>query len=201
MRKVVLTDAMLVAGLGLIVAGMGINLRSSNLNLQSKKLEVIKAEPTKIIESTNVLVDISGEVIKPGVYRLSEGVRINDVLVAAGGLTARADREWVEANINRAERVRDGMKIHIPLRGKNNQFPITNFQTSSNNQITNSKIINLNTASLAELDSLPGIGPVMGQRIIDYRSKNGGFKNVEEVKLVEGIGEKLYEKIKDKIGI
>ncbi|MFA6518277.1 MAG: ComEA family DNA-binding protein [Candidatus Shapirobacteria bacterium] len=207
MRKLVLTDAMLVLGLGLIVAGMAINLKSSNTS-QSKKLEIIKAgvsaTPTP---ASSFLVDVSGEVIRPGVYKLGGEARINDVLVASGGLTAKADREWVEANINRAEKVRDGMKIFVPK--INQQVPknpsetdstsFRNFQTSSTYQVPSSKTISLNTASLAQLDSLPKIGPVIGQRIIDYRTKNGGFKNVEELKLVTGIGDKMFEEIRDLI--
>lgn len=179
-------------GLGLIVAGMAMNLRAKG---GAKKLEVIRAEPTKTMEIKNVMVDLSGEVMKPGVYKLGGEARINDVLVAAGGLTAMADREWVEANINRVEKVRDGMKIFIPNKTSEVVLGV------KAPVIKASGVVSLNNAILAELETLPGIGPAMGQRIIDYRLKNGGFKSVEEVKLVEGIGDKLFEKIKNQIGL
>jgi competence protein ComEA len=116
--------------------------------------------------------------------------------VAAGGLSAKADRDWVEKNLNKAEKVVDGQKIFIPKIGE--EVKTENVLGSST---TESKIVRLNTATLEQLDTLNGIGPAMAQRIIDYRTQNGGFKNIEELKLVSGIGDKLFEKIKNDVGL
>ena len=89
------------------------------------------------------------------------------------------------------------MKIYVPELG--GVLGDSSKRSSSNQTISN--MINLNTASQGELEELPGIGPAMAGRIIEYREANSGFRNVEEVKLVKGIGDKLFEKMKDKISI
>lgn len=184
-------DGMLAAGLALMTVGIGFNLKTK---LETTKAEVIKAKITPTVsvlrpaQDSQVVVDIEGEVLKPGVYRLSKGNRIDEVLIAAGGLAAKADREWVEKNLNRAEVVSDGMKIFIPKAGES--LGVTT-------KMTESKLININTATIEQLDRLPGIGPVMAGKIIDYRENNGQFKDINELKLVSGIGEKLYEEIKE----
>lgn len=197
-RKLRWMDGVLALGVLLIIIGIGINFREK-FGGQSK-VEIIKGHVptiTVIQEKSIVVVDVAGEVLKPGVYELKKGERVADALTMAGGLAAEADREWVDLNINRAEILKDGMKIFIPK--KNSE------QLKQSQQILgvqkNSGVININTASKEELDKLTGIGPAMAERIIEYREKNGGFRDVNEIKLVSGIGEKLYEKIKEKIGI
>jgi len=162
------------------------------------EVEIIKNEGRVMDESRGkILVDVGGAVEKPGVYELEVGARIKDVLVMAGGLSAKADREWVEKNLNQAGEVWDEMKIYVPELG--GVLGDSSKRSSSNQTISN--MINLNTASQGELEELPGIGPAMAGRIIEYREANSGFRNVEEVKLVKGIGDKLFEKMKDKISI
>jgi competence protein ComEA len=134
-------------------------------------------------------------VIKPGVYELNNGDRIIDVLVMAGGLGAKADRGWIEKNLNQAEKIVDGQKIYIPKVGEEIKIDNKVLGTSE------SKIIRLNTATIEDLDKLTGIGPAIANRIIDYREKNGGFKDINELKLVSGIGDKLFEKIKNEIAL
>lgn len=190
-------DALLIMGMMSIIAGIGLSLNIKNP--EKNKIEVIsKTSPTMIQKAiqvdSNVVIDMSGEVINPGVYKLKKGDRVSDALAIAGGLAAKADREWVEKNINRAEILRDGEKIYIPR--KNDQFLISNVQ-----KIKGMEVININTAGVEELDKLNGVGPSMAQKIIDYRERNGGFKSKEEIKLVSGIGDKLYEGIKEKIDI
>lgn len=203
---------MLVAGVILLAAGIGIEMRGGG------GVEEVKGGADTSVRPYapgQIQAEVAGEVMKPGVYKFSPNDRINDALVAAGGLSAKADREWVEKNINRAERVKDGVKILIP---EKSQAPNSKSQTSSppeadsallrNDQISNDKqvlgqtsLININTAGVGELDKLPGVGPAIAGRIIEYREKNGGFKNINELKLVSGVGEKLYEKIKGMVGI
>jgi len=204
-------DGLLLLGIGLITAGLGMAMKTAGE--EKNQVSLVRAGITPTAKSVdvqgdvNVVIDIAGQVIHPGVFSLKKGSRVNDALIAAGGLAAQADREWVEVNINRAEILRDGQKIVIPCNNSNK--PINNNQTNSNNQIQNNKqilgantgLISINTASVGDLDKLPGIGPAIAQRIIDYREKMGGFKDINEIKLVSGIGEKLYAQIKDKIGL
>lgn len=201
---------MLLIGGMLVVAGVGMGIKD---NLNSKNGVVL--EKAKIITevSKEIVFDISGEVINPGVYKLESGARINEALAKAGGLNANADREWVAININKAELVRDGMKIIIPSKSQETKNLLDrqagNIQVNLNTQVPTNKqipgtttgLISLNNATAEELDKLPGIGPAIAGRIIDYRDNNGGFKNVEEIKLVSGIGDKMWEKIKDLVGL
>lgn len=187
----------------MLVVGLAVAIREK---LPATTVEVIKRyppTPTAMAGETQgnseVVIDIEGEVMKPGVYRLAAGSRVSEGLIAAGGLGAAADREWVAANVNQAQRLTDGMKIYIPNR--NNPTSAKAAEGQGNIQGVNTKIISLNSATIEELDTLPGIGPSLGQRILDYRQANGGFKKVEEIKLVGGIGEKLYERVKDKISL
>ncbi len=200
--QIKLIDGLLGLGLLLMAVGVGMNLKTSTKT--DNKLEIIKATitPTKVSEKIDVVIDMTGEVVKPGVYKLAKGSRIADAFIVSGGLAVNADRSWVEKNINRAEVISDGMKIYIPK--KNDQFLMSNYKTITNSDILGvqkSNIININTAGVEELDKLDGVGPAIAGRIIDYRNQNGGFKDINELKLVSGIGDKMFEKIKDKVGI
>ncbi|MFA4826660.1 MAG: helix-hairpin-helix domain-containing protein [Candidatus Shapirobacteria bacterium] len=191
LKKLNWVDLVLVAGIGLILVGIGINVREQK---RESKVELLKVQPTGVVvvQSNNeVMIDIEGEVIKPGVYKMAKGSRMGEVLVAAGGLAAGADREWVEKNINKAEIVKDGMKIYIPSKGE--EALVLGSESSG--------LININTAGMEELDKLPGVGPGIAQKIIDYRQNNAGFRDINEIKLVSGIGEKLFLKIKDQISL
>lgn len=142
-----------------------------------------------------LIVHVTGAVQKPGVYKLTEGSRWVDAVNLAVP-NAEADLE----QLNLAALITDGQKILVPTASDNDTTMPDN--PASNNAITlNNSTININTASLGELDTLPGIGPALAQRIIDYRQANGGFKTTEEIKNVSGIGEKKYESIKDLISI
>ena len=199
LRKFKWVDGLLILGILLVVAGIGMNFKDSFWEKAEVKLTTKNVSPTVTVVSqsnSKVMIDVGGEVIKPGVYELNNGDRVNDALVAAGGLSAKADRDWVEKNLNKAEKVVDGQKIFIPKVGE--EVKTENVLGSST---TESKIVRINTATVEQLDTLSGIGPAMAQRIIDYRTQNGGFKNVEELKLVSGIGDKLFEKIKDDVAL
>ncbi len=197
LHKFELTDIFLASGLALVTVGVGLEIRTKMSSSKEKMIKVA-ASPTVVQVYNKVTFDISGEVLKPGVYKLSMGSRISDALAVAGGLAVRADREWVEKNINRAKKISDGEKIFIP---KKVEGQILGSAVGVPAQVQGSKIININSASVEELDKLDGIGPSLAQRIIDYRNKNSGFKDINEVKLVPGIGDKMYEKIKEKIEI
>jgi competence protein ComEA len=141
-----------------------------------------------------IVVHITGAVPRPGVYALPQGARIQDGISAAGGFLAEADK----TNINLAQVLDDGEKLDIPyIEGGS---PVLTTPVPEVVTIT-TELININTASLAELDTLPGIGPTTAQKIIDYRTQNGPFINAEDIVNVSGIGPGTYERIKDLITV
>lgn len=155
-------------------------------------------------EEDMMAVHITGEVKKSGVVKIKEGSRIEDIIEAAGGLTENADI----TNVNLAFVVEDGMKIRIPSinEEKTDEDYITEDSgkgviMTDENTSTSSSVININTASESELEQLPGIGPSISSRIIEYRNKNGKFKSIEDIKNVTGVGDSKFEKIKDLIKI
>ena len=132
------------------------------------------------IETTEyILIDLRGEVKYPGIYKVKEGSLIIDVVRLAGGFTESANID----NINLVNEVSKNMKLVIPS--------IDN-TTSSNLD----NLINLNMATIAELMTLPKIGEAKAKAIISYREENGGFKSIDELKNISGIGDALYEAIK-----
>lgn len=114
-------------------------------------------------EKTSLYVDVEGAVINPGVYGVLEGSRIKDALIAAGGMSGLADRDYCEKNINMAEYVKDGQKIYIPI------LKNTNAQDGYNEANSGLKMICINTATVEELDTLSGIGSVRAQDIVKNR--------------------------------
>ena len=145
-----------------------------------------------------VYVDIGGCVKKPGVYQVVEGTRLFEVIKAAGGLTPEAD----VSQINQAETVTDGQKVVIPAIGEGGQAEGRGEGDDSAGAaggITADGRVNINKADSTQLQELPGVGPATAEKILDYREANGAFQSPEEIKNVSGIGDKTYEKMKDKI--
>lgn len=138
----------------------------------------------------SIVVEIKGEVSKPDVYYMSSDSIVEDLIKEAGGLTANASVE----GINRAKALVNHECIVIP----NKNAPITNAGLEQSSQTSGGKV-NINTADESELDTLPGIGPSRAKDIIKYREQNGGFKSIDELKNVSGIGDASYEKLKDSI--
>jgi competence protein ComEA len=153
-------------------------------------------------EDLAVMIDVRGAVKKPGVYELDNGSRLGEAVTVAGGYSDEADIDWVDLNLNMARELSDGEKILIPRKNEDDHLRGVSTNDSSNGVIGKSQMfVNLNTASQSELETLPGIGPSFAQRIIDYRQDNGGFRSIEEVQAVSGIGEKTFQKIKGQISI
>lgn len=197
LRKFQLVDGLLILGIILLTVGIGINFKSNFLEKAEIKVTSKNINPSPTIDiqvNSKVTIDMAGEVIKPGVYKLNTDSRIIDALVMAGGLGINADRNWVEKNLNQAEKLVDGQKIYIPKIGE---------EIKNDSKVLGKKdsIVRLNTATVEDLDRLTGIGPAIANRIIDYRTENRGFKDINELKLVSGIGDKLFEKIKDEIAL
>jgi competence protein ComEA len=155
----------------------------------------VTTEPVKI-ESKVITVFINGEVKNPGVYRLKPGSIVEDLVKAAGGVTEEAN---INSKLNLAKKLKDEDYVYID--NKNTVNPMqTSTVSVSNGNLENGKI-NINTASLEELDKIPGVGPITAQKIIDYRESNGGFNALEDLKNIDGIGEKTFANFKDKIDI
>lgn len=151
----------------------------------------------KSSSAAEVYVDVDGAVASPGVYRLKEGARVSQAIDAAGGLTTEAD----VTGLNRASKVADGQKIYVPTVGEQQAAAVTSGAdigaSPTSGAGASSGLVNINTASAAELQTLSGIGPSMAQSIIDERTQNGAFASVDDLMRVSGIGEKKLAKIKD----
>jgi competence protein ComEA len=136
-----------------------------------------------------VVVDVVGAVLRPGLYRLREGDRIADALAHAGGAARKADLSAV----NLAAPLADGEQVVVPRRGP----PGTFGAAASPGSAAPAGPVHLNTATLEQLDTLPGVGPVTAQKILDYRTKHGAFSSVDELDAVPGIGPSRLETLRD----
>lgn len=150
--------------------------------------------------SGSVLVHVVGQVRKPGVVRLPAGSRVDDAIKAAGGATPAADL----AAVNLARPVGDGEQVHVPKPGET-PSPVPNAITGGSGAATGGGApaggaaagpVDLNTATEADLDGLPGVGPVLASRILQWRTTNGRFTSVDDLGEVSGIGDKLLEQLR-----
>jgi len=144
-----------------------------------------------------IKVYICGEINKAGVYEINKNTRIIDLIELAGGAKPDAFLE----SINLAEILTDSQKIYVPSKLEAANSPNNNFQNGSSQISGQGKLVNINFAPINELELLPGIGPELAQRIIDYRNNTGSFESKEDLKNVAGIGEKKFEALKDFITI
>ena len=176
------------------------------LSDDEEKEEII----TEAVET--IFIDIKGEIKYPGVYEMQLGDRVIDAVQMAGGFTDEATTD----NVNLSKKLKDESVIIIPSYLKNyDNITIKNdYEIDSNDDIvqseetendgkveSSSNLININTASVVELMSLDGIGESKAKAIIEYRDINGDFENILDIKNVSGIGESIYEKIKDNITV
>lgn len=141
-----------------------------------------------------IVVHVTGAVPRPGVYALPRGARVQDVISAAGGFLAEAEK----TDINLAALLEDGEKLDIPYIEGTSPVLATPEQEVV---VTTTELIDINTASQSELESLPGIGPTTARKIIEYREANGPFLNTEDIINVSGIGPGTYERIKELITV
>lgn len=167
----------------------------SLLKPNTTSIEYISAGDT--LGSSNnksITVEIAGAVVTPGVYRFDSLSRVGDLINSAGGFLTSADSEFINKQVNLARLLKDGEKIFVPFKGESNM----------SNSVKESLLIlkiNINTASQAELETLPGIGGVYAKKIIDYRMQNGSFEKIEDIKKISGIGDTLFNKIEELIEI
>ena len=151
---------------------------------------------TGAADDPRVVVDVSGAVASPRVVELAEGSRVEDAIAAAGGLADDADT----ASLNRAAKLADGQKVHVPREGEAAQ-PAASAPAAdaAGGPADGTSPVNINTAGAEELDSLPGVGPSTASAIIEDREANGPFASIEDIMRVSGIGEKKFEKLKSSI--
>ncbi|HBT20330.1 MAG TPA: competence protein ComEA [Peptococcaceae bacterium] len=201
------TQIVVLVLVGALLFGAGV--KYTQLNSQKSSEEIIVGNPShgngNAVEkpgdsSGKIFVHVAGAVENPGVYSFNSGARVNDAVNAAVPLP-EADLD----SLNLAALLKDGEKIIVGERElfKESEGEIsgTQDQRDTDSSSMESGKININKATLEELDMLPGIGPAYGERIIDYREKSGGFKSIEEIMDVPGIGPKTFEKIKDQITV
>ncbi|HAJ33882.1 MAG TPA: hypothetical protein DCK79_11095 [Candidatus Atribacteria bacterium] len=190
-----------------IIIGGGIvlykNINSEDNFTINRASDISENKPAAMqIEIPPVIIHITGAVKNPGVYQLKSTDRIVDAVKIAGGVTEEANLDL----INLAALLKDGQKIIVPYKIYNENGEEINKNIDNNAEVMYSSSsssgsisgeININTANTSMLQSLPGIGPVLSERIIEYRNQNGFFGVIDDIKNVSGIGEKKFEGIKD----
>ena len=177
---------------------------NSNSKISSTKKDnsdILNKAATVSAQDKTIIVEIKGEVKKPDVYTLNENAIVKELIEVAGGLTENAEL----SNINRAKKLQNHELVYIANKndvnkeGKNTNSQIATSQNQG--QGVSNKKVNINSAVLEYLKTLNGIGDSKAKSIIEYREQNGGFKSIEDIKNVTGIGEKMFERIKDQIEI
>jgi len=161
----------------------------------------LEPAPTKPL----IEVHVVGAVVRPGLYSLPEGSRVQDAIDAAGGLLSETDA----SSLNLAARIEDGQQLQIgPGTGiatgsgtAKPGSPFTVISTPTGGADQNGDLIDINTASLSELESLPGIGPTTAQNIINYRNQHGPFAQIEDILSVPGVGPSTFDSIQDLITV
>ena len=159
-------------------------------------------EEKELIDKKICIVHISGAVNQPGVYQLTEGERIIDAVKMAGGEMESANIDAV----NLAAHLYDGQKIVLPFilednEDEVNQNALANEEFRQHDYSLSSSVLNLNAVTSNQLETLPGIGPALAERILSYRKNHGLFRNIEDIMNVSGIGEKRFESIKEYITV
>jgi competence protein ComEA len=140
-------------------------------------------EQNSNIESPKIYVHVAGSVKSPGIYQLDSGTRVYDAVLAAGGFTDKAN----QASVNMARALNDGEQLLVSSESTGAVYE----------DALSSTLISLNQASSSQLEDLPGVGPALAGRIVDWRTANGGFKAKEDLLNVAGIGDKLFASVKD----
>ena len=157
---------------------------------------VLRPAPT----AAPIAVHVIGAVPRPGLYNFLEDVRVQDAIDAAGGLLAEADAN----SLNLAALLEDGQQLVIPYKAGSEPIETVNLpssETATPAPNSGEDLVNINTATLEELDTLPGIGLTTAQKIIDYRTVNGPFSTIEDIMNVSGIGPATFEDLKDLITV
>lgn len=207
-HKVVVTLLALIAAL---VVGFGVVLGKSSKVVQEEPVLPTWSQTSQTSQDTRqssqkteplsqtITVDVKGAVQKPGVYDLASGSRVTDAIQKAGGLTDKADRR----SINLAQKLADEAVIYVATEGEASPLLGSSLVESSHRSPSETAKgkVNLNTATITDLQSISGIGAKRAQDIIDYRDSSGGFKSVDELSNVSGIGDKTLEKLREEVTV
>lgn len=179
-----------IVAFGAIVAAAVFLINAATAATTEKQISVPNIEASLApIEPAKIFVHLVGEVSKPGIYELDSGARVMDAIFAASGFTDTAE----QSSVNLARELTDGEQVVVLRIG---QYTAMSAAGSAG---TAGSSISLNRASANELESLPGVGPALASRIIDWRQANGGFKKKEDLLNISGIGEKLFAGIKNQV--
>jgi competence protein ComEA len=183
--------------IGIILLGLGVFLLKDGAFSDAAKVEILEDGAVSGENKEEIVAEIAGAVEKPGVYKLESGSRVEDLLIASGGLSADADRIWVEKMVNRAAKLTDGQKLYVPYKDEQPNAESANFSgggtgASGVQGVGSESLVNINAATQSELESLWGIGPVYAQNIIEHRP----YSSVEELLTKKIIKKNVYERNK-----
>ena len=201
-KKVLSIIGGVVAVIVIILVGRGMMASSMKEKVMvTNAVNTTRVEETTTIMPQNCYVDIKGEVLRPGVYEFSCESRMQEVIKKAGGFTEEAD----ETKINLAQKITDQMQIIVPNVHSKQEDGLTEGNSekgsSTNTSVSNSKqgTININTATLEELQTIKGIGKKKAEAILQYRKEHGAFRTKEDLLQVKGIGKKALEAIESQV--
>lgn len=210
MLKSIKSKLIIVLAVLLVIIGIIYQTKKSNDELVEISYQNVIAQDMQeteeilqenIIETEYIKIHIAGEVRNSGIIELESGSRISDAIEKAGGITERANLD----EVNLAYCLEDGQKLYIPSIEEKEVNYITEDNGENIIQETKSssagKIVNINKADKEDLETIPGVGPSMAEKIINYRTENGDFSSVEDLKNVSGIGEKKFESMKEYISV
>ena len=198
--RIVIFLVIIVLSIGTITYKVSSNIKEdvyvvseSEENKKESTIESINYEEKEETLSKNITIFISGEVNNPGIVTIEGDKRLSDAIDKLGGVTSDADLN----RINLAMKIEDEQHYIIPKIGE----VIENNETITNDTNKDNSKININVATIEELDTLPGVGEATANKILNYREEHGIFKSIDEIKNVNGIGDKKYIDLKDKICI
>ena len=201
-KKVLSIIGGVLAVIVIILVGRGMMASSTKEKVMvTNAVNTTRVEETTTIMPQNCYVDIKGEVLRPGVYEFSCESRIQEVIKKAGGFTEEAD----ETKINLAQKITDQMQIIVPNLHSKQEGGVTEGNSEkgnlSNTTPSNSKqgTVNINTATLEELQTIKGIGKKKAEAILQYRKEHGAFRTKEDLLQVKGIGKKALEAIESQV--
>ena len=201
-KKVLSIIGGVLAVIVIILVGRGMMASSTKEKVMvTNAVNTTRVEETTTIMPQNCYVDIKGEVLRPGVYEFSCESRMQEVIKKAGGFTEEAD----ETKINLAQKITDQMQIIVPNVHSKQEDGLTEGNSekgsSTNTSVSNSKqgTININTATLEELQTIKGIGKKKAEAILQYRKEHGAFRTKEDLLQVKGIGKKALEAIESQV--
>ncbi|MDQ1547597.1 MAG: competence protein ComEA [Actinomycetota bacterium] len=178
---------LVLAGVAVLVSALAPHGSTATAAPPSTRTRVVHTADPTAADSPTAFVHVVGQVARPGLYELPAGSRVVDAVAAAGGFTTSAD----QAQLNLAQVIEDGQQIVVLAQGA---VPAT-----SAGQAGAGATVNINTADTTALETLDGIGPSLAQRILDYRTAHGGFRTVNDLQNVPGIGPKKFAAIKAKV--